>query len=54
MSTCTNNLPAYALIIRATNERGEAQEAALSELARRGLWLTDEQKRQAGMHECAS
>lgn len=39
----------FAVIIRATHERGEVQRAALDELNRRGLWLSDEQKRQAGL-----
>jgi hypothetical protein len=42
-------LPAYALIIRATWERGETQRAALAELNARGLWLSPEQKRKAGL-----
>jgi hypothetical protein len=42
-------IPAYAVIIRATWERGAVQAEALAELNRRGLWLSDEQKRQAGL-----
>jgi hypothetical protein len=34
-------IPAYAVIIRATHERGATQRAALAELYRRGLWLHD-------------
>jgi hypothetical protein len=41
--------PAYQLIIRATWERGERQEIALGHMAERGLWLSDDQKRQAGL-----
>ena len=42
-------IPAYAVIIRAIHERGAAQAEAMAELARRGLWLSAEQKRQAGV-----
>lgn len=42
------DIPAYAVIIRAIHERGPAQADALAELERRGLWLSDAQKRQAG------
>lgn len=41
----------FALIIRATHERGEIQRAALHEMGRRGLWLSPEQKKQAGLTE---
>lgn len=41
-------IPAYAVIIRAIHERGPAQEEALAELRRRGLWLSAEQQQQAG------
>ena len=41
--------PAYQIIIRATWERGERQEIALRHLKERGLWLTEDQKRQAGI-----
>lgn len=41
--------PAYQIIIRATWERGARQEIALGQLAQRGLWLSDDQKRQAGI-----
>lgn len=40
---------AFALIIRATTMRGPHQKAALREMRRRGLWLSDDQKRQAGL-----
>lgn len=39
----------FALIIRATHERGLEQWAALREMDKRGLWLSDEQKTQAGL-----
>jgi hypothetical protein len=42
------SLPPYAVIIRVCWERGETQRAALTDLRRRGLWLTEEQKRHAG------
>jgi hypothetical protein len=42
-------LPGYAVIIRAIHERGHTQGAALKELERRGLWLTDAQRQQAGL-----
>ena len=35
-----DRLPAYAVIIRAIWSRGTEQQAALVELARRGLWLS--------------
>lgn len=44
-----HRLASYAVIIQATHERGETQKAALRELGRRGLWLSDDQKRQAGL-----
>lgn len=37
----------FALIIRAIHERGLEQWAALREMSLRGLWLSDDQKRQA-------
>lgn len=43
------NIPAYAVIIRAIWERGASQHEALSELLRRRLWLSAEQKKQAGI-----
>lgn len=39
----------YMVITQAIHERGETQAAMLSELNRRGLWLSDEQKEQAGL-----
>lgn len=46
-----DNLPSYAVIIRCIHERGASQQAALVELKRRGLWLTAEQKKQAGVDD---
>ena len=42
-------IPNYAVIIRCIHERGATQQEALAELNERGLWLNDEQKRQAGL-----
>ncbi len=39
----------YSVIIRAIHCRGPDQEAALDELARRRLWLSEDQARQAGV-----
>lgn len=39
----------FELIIRATHERGLEQWATLREMRKRGLWLYDEQKKQAGL-----
>lgn len=44
-------LKAWALIIRCIHQRGDDQEHCLEELDRRGLWLTEEQKVQAGLAE---
>jgi hypothetical protein len=44
-----DRIPAYAVIIRAIHERGPNQAAALLELERRGLWLSTDQKKQAGV-----
>ena len=41
--------PAYQIITRAIHERGERQTLALAHLKARGLWLTVDQKRQAGL-----
>lgn len=48
-STYWRELPSYCVIIQAIHERGARQQRALSELDRRGLWLSAEQKRQAGL-----
>lgn len=39
----------FVVIINAIHERGERQAAALRELNNRGLWLSDDQKAQAGL-----
>lgn len=39
----------FAVIIRCIHDRGELQQVALAELNRRGLWLSAEQKKQAGL-----
>jgi hypothetical protein len=39
----------WALIIRCIWQRGEDQERCLEELDRWGLWLSDDQKAQAGL-----
>jgi hypothetical protein len=50
--TPVRDIPRFAVIIRAIHERGETQREAVAELTRRGLCLTAEQKRQAGLsHE---
>jgi hypothetical protein len=41
--------PAFCIIIRSIHCRGERQRLALAELDRRGLWLSAEQKLQAGL-----
>ena len=45
---CIKKIPDYAVIIRAIHERGATQTQALEALKARGLWLSDEQKEQAG------
>ena len=42
-------IPSYAVIIRCMWERGQTQADALAELKRRGLWLTAEQRKAAGL-----
>ncbi len=44
-----SKIPSYAVIIRAEWCRGDDQADALVELERRGLWLTEDQKRHAGV-----
>lgn len=39
----------FVVIIRAIHERGTNQAEALDELKRRGLWLSSEQREQAGL-----
>jgi hypothetical protein len=45
------DVPSFAVIIRAIHSRGTTQREALEELHRRGLWLNADQKRQAGLVE---
>lgn len=47
--TPVDQIEGYAIIIRAIHSRGPAQQEALAELERRGLWLAPEQKQQAGL-----
>lgn len=42
-------IPAWCVITRAIWERGRNQRNALKELDRRGLWLSVEQRQQAGL-----
>lgn len=51
MLSPVENIPSYAVIIRAIHERGQTQIDAICELERRGLWLTEEQKRLSGADE---
>ena len=44
-----SNKPDYIVIINAIHERGVRQQEALEELRARGLWLSSEQKSQAGL-----
>lgn len=44
-----HKLPSFAVIIQAIHERGATQQAALRELAKRGLWLSADQKKEAGL-----
>ena len=41
----------WALLIRCVWQRGADQERCLKELGRRGLWLSADQKAQAGLQE---
>ena len=47
--TPVGKIPSYAVIIRSIHERGAAQKEALTELDRRGLYLSADQKVQAGL-----
>jgi hypothetical protein len=47
--TPVREIPSFAVIIRCIWERGYTQAEALEELARRGLWLTEDQRVQAGL-----
>jgi hypothetical protein len=49
--TAPERLKDYALIIRCIHQRGDDQERCLKELGRRGLWLSADQKAQAGLQE---
>lgn len=49
MAIQANKSQSFAIIIRCVHERGMSQRIALRELNRRGLWLSDEQKAQAGL-----
>ena len=51
--TPVRDIPAYAIIIRAIHERGKTQKEALAELHRRGLSLSSDQTRQAGLSAAA-
>lgn len=41
--------PHFIVIIRAIHERGQSQRDALDELNARGLWLTPDQRKAAGL-----
>jgi len=45
--TPIRDAPSWIVIIRCIHCRGKQQEAAFAELARRGLWLTPEQKKES-------
>lgn len=47
--TPVDRIPSYAVIIRCCWCRGAEQQAALAELDRRRLWLSPEQRVQAGL-----
>ncbi len=47
--TPVREIPSYAVIIRCIHCRGQTQRDALEELDRRRLWLSEEQKIQAGL-----
>lgn len=47
--TPVDKIDSYAVIIRCIYERGPTQDMALRELARRGLWLSEDQAAQAGV-----
>jgi hypothetical protein len=47
--TAVRKIPSYAVIIRCIHCRGDEQLEALEELARRRLWLSEEQTQQAGV-----
>ncbi|MBB3910142.1 hypothetical protein [Sphingomonas desiccabilis] len=39
----------WQLVLRCIHQRGADQEACLAELRERGLWLSEEQRAQAGL-----
>ena len=45
------SLPSYAVLLRAVWERGPTQAEALAEIRRRGIWLTPQQRRDAGLSD---
>ena len=45
------NKPAYLVIHRAVHFRGRVQQQAIDELLIRGLWLSEDQKIQAGFQQ---
>lgn len=47
--TPVREIESYAVIIRCVWERGATQDEALDELARRGLYLSEDQASQAGV-----
>jgi hypothetical protein len=47
--TPVEELEGYQVIIRAIWTRGIDQQSALAELCRRGLWLSADQRKQAGI-----
>ena len=45
------SLPSLALLARLRDERGPTQAEALAEIRRRGIWLTPQQRRDAGLSD---
>ena len=45
------SLPSCAVLLRAVWERGATQAEALAEIRRRGIWLTPQQRRDAGLSD---
>jgi len=43
------SLPDYSVLVRAIYDRGDDQRRAISELTRRGVYLTDDQRERAGL-----
>jgi hypothetical protein len=49
MTIAARDCPAYAVIIRAMHSSDPAEKCeAFGELYRRGIWMTDEQRKKAG------